>query len=110
MREAQGPRPLPTADIPGGIAPIRSSDHPAAAVVRVGPPYGGLSWGLPRPTAVTPKDALLLAQRAEDDADKALWLTLAQCWVRLAEHVARGPSHPHGDDANATDAPHDRAD
>lgn len=24
-----------------------------------------------------------------DDGDKALWLTLAQSWVRLAEHVAR---------------------
>jgi hypothetical protein len=28
--------------------------------------------------------------RASDDAkDKALWITLAQSWVRLAEHVAR---------------------
>ncbi len=33
-----------------------------------------------------------MAQRAEDESDKALWLTLAQSWVRLAEHVARGPS------------------
>jgi hypothetical protein len=49
-----------------------------------------------------------MAQRSEDDTDKALWLTLAQSWVRLAEHVARGPSHPHGD-ANATDAPPNRA-
>jgi hypothetical protein len=32
-----------------------------------------------------------MAQRADDDSDKALWLTLAQSWVRLAEHVARGP-------------------
>jgi hypothetical protein len=30
-----------------------------------------------------------MAQRAEDDQDKALWLTLAQSWVRLAEHVER---------------------
>jgi hypothetical protein len=30
-----------------------------------------------------------MAQRSEDDGDKALWLTLAQSWVRLAEHVAR---------------------
>jgi hypothetical protein len=30
-----------------------------------------------------------MAQRAEDDQDKALWLTLAQSWVRLAEHVQR---------------------
>jgi hypothetical protein len=33
-----------------------------------------------------------MAQRSDDDNDKALWLTLAQSWVRLAEHVARGPS------------------
>lgn len=30
-----------------------------------------------------------MARRAEDDQDKALWLTLAQSWVRLAEHVER---------------------
>jgi hypothetical protein len=30
-----------------------------------------------------------MAQAADDDRDKALWLTLAQSWVRLAEHVAR---------------------
>jgi hypothetical protein len=30
-----------------------------------------------------------MAQLTEDGNDKALWLTLAQSWVRLAEHVAR---------------------
>ncbi len=30
-----------------------------------------------------------MARLAEDDKDKALWLTLAQSWVRLAEHAAR---------------------
>lgn len=30
-----------------------------------------------------------MARLCEDDKDKALWLTLAQSWVRLAEHVAR---------------------
>jgi hypothetical protein len=30
-----------------------------------------------------------MAQAAGDQRDKALWLTLAQSWVRLAEHVAR---------------------
>jgi hypothetical protein len=29
------------------------------------------------------------AQAAADPQDKALWLTLAQSWVRLSEHVAR---------------------
>jgi len=30
-----------------------------------------------------------MARRSDDDNDKALWLTLAQSWVRLAEHAAR---------------------
>jgi hypothetical protein len=55
------------------------------------------------------EDCVAMAQRSEDDTDKALWLTLAQSWVRLAEHVARGPLIPHGDDGNATDAAPDRA-
>ncbi|MFY9761272.1 MAG: hypothetical protein WB772_21665 [Xanthobacteraceae bacterium] len=29
-----------------------------------------------------------MARLSEDDKDKALWLTLAQSWVRLADHVA----------------------
>jgi len=28
-----------------------------------------------------------------DDRDKALWLTLAQSWVRLAEHAARAETN-----------------
>jgi len=35
-----------------------------------------------------------MARRSEDDSDKALWLTLAQSWVRLAEHVARANTLP----------------
>jgi hypothetical protein len=30
-----------------------------------------------------------MARMSQDDSDKALWITLAQSWVRLAEHVAR---------------------
>jgi hypothetical protein len=30
-----------------------------------------------------------MARLAQGDTDKALWLTLAQSWVRLAEHAAR---------------------
>lgn len=30
-----------------------------------------------------------MARLAEDKNDRALWLTLAQSWVRLAEHVAQ---------------------
>lgn len=33
-----------------------------------------------------------MAQLSEDDTDKVLWLTLAQSWVRLAEHAARESS------------------
>lgn len=34
------------------------------------------------------EDCVAMARLAEDRADKALWLTLAQSWIRLAEHVA----------------------
>jgi hypothetical protein len=30
-----------------------------------------------------------MAQLADDENDKALWLTLALSWVRLSDHVAR---------------------
>ncbi len=29
-----------------------------------------------------------MARLSDDDNDKVLWLTLAQSWVRLADHVA----------------------
>lgn len=35
------------------------------------------------------RECVTMALQAQDDADKALWLTLAQSWVRLAEYVAR---------------------
>ena len=35
------------------------------------------------------EECVAMARLAEDRKDKALWLTLAQSWVRLAEHVAR---------------------
>jgi len=40
-----------------------------------------------------------MAQAAEDQKDKALWLTLAQSWLRLAEHVA----HARGSQRDAAD-------
>jgi len=48
------------------------------------------------------EECVAMAQRSEDESDKALWLTLAQSWVKLAEHVARGPSWA---DAAEHDAP-----
>ena len=34
------------------------------------------------------EECVVKAQASEDSRDKALWLTLAQSWVQLAEHVA----------------------
>jgi hypothetical protein len=50
------------------------------------------------------EECVAMAQRSEDESDKALWLTLAQSWVKLAEHVARGPSWV-GAEAAEHDAP-----
>ena len=36
------------------------------------------------------EECIAMAHASDDDKDKALWLTLAQSWVRLAEHVANG--------------------
>ena len=35
------------------------------------------------------EECVAMARLAEDRSDKALWLSLAQSWVRLGEHVAR---------------------
>lgn len=35
------------------------------------------------------EECLAMARSSQLDGDKALWLTLAQSWVRLAEHVTR---------------------
>jgi hypothetical protein len=45
-----------------------------------------------------------MARLSDDDTDKALWLTLAQSWVRLAEHAARGPSLAAIDDEAVSEA------
>lgn len=50
------------------------------------------------------EECVAMAQRADDDGDKALWLTLAQSWVRLAEHVARAPSQSNGEGEDRADA------
>jgi hypothetical protein len=48
------------------------------------------------------EECVAMARAAEDHKDKALWLTLAQSWVRLAEHVERadnpGPETDADDD------------
>jgi hypothetical protein len=35
------------------------------------------------------EECVAMARLSRAGSDKALWLTLAQSWVRLAEHVAR---------------------
>jgi hypothetical protein len=34
------------------------------------------------------EECVAMARLSQAESDKALWLTLAQSWVRLAEHVA----------------------
>jgi len=53
------------------------------------------------------EECVAIAQGCQDESDKALWLTLAQSWVRLAEHVARDEPGPtlapdDGDEALTT--------
>jgi hypothetical protein len=43
------------------------------------------------------EQCIAMARAADGDRDKALWLTLAQSWVRLAEHVARSEAEPAHD-------------
>ena len=38
------------------------------------------------------QDCLRMAQAASNDSDRPFWLTLAQSWLRLAEHAARSSS------------------
>jgi len=44
------------------------------------------------------EECVAMARAADDQKDKALWLTLAQSWVRLAEHVANAASVAANDD------------
>jgi hypothetical protein len=43
------------------------------------------------------EECVAMARRCEEDSDKALWLTLAQSWVRLAEHAEHALSEPDFD-------------
>ncbi len=42
-----------------------------------------------------------MARAADDQNDKVLWLTLAQSWARLAEHVTRAGNIAADDGAQA---------
>jgi hypothetical protein len=45
------------------------------------------------------EECVAMARLSEDNKDKALWLSLAQSWVRLAEHVAQVASDLAGEPA-----------
>ena len=38
---------------------------------------------------INAEDCLRMAAAVQDERDKPFWLTLAQSWLRLAEHSAR---------------------
>jgi hypothetical protein len=44
------------------------------------------------------EECVTMAQLSDAESDKALWLTLAQSWVRLAEHVARAGTYAPPDE------------
>jgi hypothetical protein len=48
------------------------------------------------------EECVARAQRAEGESDKVCWLTLAQSWIRLAEHVAQSAAHLAGTDMRET--------
>jgi hypothetical protein len=55
------------------------------------------------------EDCLRLAKLAPDDRDRPLWVTMAQSWLRLAEHADRikqelADGHDEPEAANASSA------
>jgi hypothetical protein len=42
------------------------------------------------------EECVAMAHAAEDAKDKALWITLAQSWLRLADHVAHVNAADYG--------------
>ena len=46
------------------------------------------------------EDCLRMARATLDERDKPFWLTLAQSWLRLADHAARG-----GDEVDTHERP-----
>jgi hypothetical protein len=59
---------------------------------------------------INAEDCLRMAQRASEERDRPLWATMAQSWLRLAEHADRVglvPENPAGDaDQETAGAPH----
>jgi hypothetical protein len=49
---------------------------------------GDIAMGINRDHRRFAEECVAMAHASEDANDKALWITLAQSWVRLAEHAA----------------------
>jgi hypothetical protein len=77
---------LPSGD-PGPAAVARSYAGRVASV-------GKGVMGSPQDHRKCAEECVAMARLSQADSDKALWLTLAQSWVRLAEHVARADAQP----------------
>lgn len=54
------------------------------------------------------EECVAMAQLCDNDKDKALWLTLAQSWVRFAEHAARARAELSAEEDVAIEAEPDR--
>jgi hypothetical protein len=76
------------------FAGILPSGHPARAAVagsyanRVVVRVGMGVMGSPQDHRKYAEECVAMARLSQADGDRALWLTLAQSWVRLAEHAA----------------------
>ena len=57
---------------------------------------GDCAMGTTRDHRKCAEECVAMARASDDDQDKVLWLTLAQSWVRLAEHVARSATAERG--------------
>jgi len=55
--------------------------------------------GTPQDHRKCAEECVAMARAASENNDKALWLTLALSWARLAEHFARAESGQHGADS-----------
>ncbi len=81
------------------FARVPPGDDPAcAALLESNRPVVGFTRGSIMGTTLDHRryaeECVAMARLAGDDQDKMLWLTLAQSWVRLAEHVERSAAEP----------------
>jgi hypothetical protein len=75
------------------VSPPHFAAHIYAGVALNGD--GGV-MGTPQDHRKWAEECMIMASAADTQKDKALWLTLAQSFVRLAEHVERSGQLDHG--------------